>query len=193
MKKLYEKPVIQQVKSGMTNNLAELHSTIIQDSIEGIKIKSLVQEYGSPLFVYSEQTIIDKYLELKAAFSLRYPNVIHAWSYKTNYLKSICKIFHNLGSWAEVVSMMEYEMATRLGVKPSNIIFNGPAKSYEELKKALVEGALVNIESIDELSDFERIADEINTPVNIGIRVNMSLEPYISWNRFGFNIEPGQA
>lgn len=193
MKKVYEKPLIQQVKTGITNKFGEAPLIKAQDSIDEIKISDLVQSYDSPLFVFSENTIIKKYQEISSAFLHRYPNVVHAWSYKTNYLKSICKIFHNLGSWAEVVSQMEYEMATKLGVSPQNIIFNGPAKTYNDLKRALKEGALVNIESFDELNDVENIAEEFNSKVNIGIRVNVTLEPYVGWDRFGFSVESGYA
>ncbi len=193
MKELYEKPYIQKLHGGVTNKFSGLSSARVQDSIEGVQVNDLVREYGSPLFVFSEKTIFRKYTELKDSFSLRYPYTVHAWSYKTNYLQAICKIFHNLGSWAEVVSVMEYEMAVKLGVKPNNIIFNGPVKTYEGMKRALKEGALVNIESMDELYDAEQIADELGREVSIGIRVNMSLEPYIAWNKFGFNIEAGYA
>ncbi len=59
----------------------------------------------------SEQTIRETYREAKQAFETRYPKVQFAWSYKTNYLNAVCKIFHQEGSWAEVVSGMEYDKA----------------------------------------------------------------------------------
>ncbi len=193
MKKQYEKPFIVRQVTGVTSKCGGLTQTLVKDSLEGVKVADLVHKYGSPLFVYSEKKIREKYRQLTDSFSLRYPKVQHAWSYKTNYLKSICKLFHTLGSWAEVVSVMEYDMAIKLGVTSSQIIFNGPFKPYDGLKRALKDGASVNIDNMDELYDAEKIAAETRTKVKVGIRVNMSLGTYMAWDRFGFNIEGGQA
>ena len=69
-----------------------------------------------------------------------------AWSYKTNYLDAVCNVFHQEGSWAEVVSGFEYDKAILNGVPGEKIIFNGPDKSYEELKKATQNGSLIHID-----------------------------------------------
>lgn len=193
MKKPYEKPFIIKQQGGIINKFGVMNKSDYEDNIDGVKVNDLVSKHGSPLFVYSEKKIKDTYQKLIDSFTLRYPRVQHAWSYKTNYLKAICKTFHNLGSWAEVVSEMEYNMALKLGVKPANIVFNGPCKSYDILKKALKDGALINVDNLDELYDVEKIAQETNSKFDIGIRVNMSLGNYMAWDRFGFNIESGLA
>jgi len=193
MKKTYEKPFITRHHGGITNKFGDLPRTQVCEAIEGHKVADLLQHYGSPLFVYSEKKMKEQYRRLIDAFSLRYPKVQHAWSYKTNYLQAVCKTFHRLGSWAEVVSGMEYDMAKKLGMEPSKIVFNGPYKPYPVLKTALTEGAMVNIDSMDELYDAEKIATELGAPVNIGVRLNMGLGTYTAWDRFGFNIDSGEA
>ncbi len=193
MKREYEKPFISRQMGGISNKFGSMTRAGVMESIDGVKVADLVAEYGSPLFVYSERRIKEKYRHFIDAFSLRYPKVCHAWSYKTNYLKSICKTFHRLGSWAEVVSEMEYEMAIKLGIEPSQIIFNGPLKPYTALKRTLIDGAMVNLDNMDELYAAERISTEIGSPVTVGIRVNMALGATMAWDRFGFNIESGQA
>ncbi len=193
MSDIYEKPTIARQIGGITNKFGNSNRSCIQTEIAGVSIAELTAEYGSPLFVYSEQTIEDKYSSLLTAFSRRYPKVQPAWSYKTNYLQAICTSFHRLGSWAEVVSTMEYEMARNNGLPAEKIIFNGPFKPYAGLKIALEEGAMVNIDSMDELFDVEKIADELGRPVQVGIRLNMSLGNQKSWDRFGFNLDSGHA
>jgi diaminopimelate decarboxylase len=193
MKKPYEKPFFTRHQTGAVNKFGGMSLTKTTDEIDGVKVAALVAAHGSPLFVYSEKTLKRKHAELMDAFSLRYPRVQHAWSYKTNYLKAICKSFHQLGSWAEVVSEMEYEMAKRLGNSPSHIIFNGPSKPYRALKTALSEGAMVNIDSMEEIYEIEKIAAEIGAIANIGVRLNMALGTYMAWDRFGLNIESGHA
>jgi diaminopimelate decarboxylase len=124
MRLTYEKPFITRQFGGITNKFGDAIKWQIQDNIEGVSIAELTAKYGSPLIVYSERVIKEKHKELMNAFSSRYPKTQHAWSYKTNYLKSVCKKFHLLGSWAEVVSTMEYEMARKLGVQPSRLSFS---------------------------------------------------------------------
>jgi len=68
------------------------------------------------------------------AFSTRYPKVQFAWSYKTNYLDAVCRVYHQEGAWAEVVSGFEYTKALNNGVDGKYIIFNGPDKSEEDLE-----------------------------------------------------------
>ena len=128
MKKPYEKPSISRTRGGVTNKFGSSSQTTTVEKIEGVSVASLVEAHGSPLFVYAERAIRERCSELTGAFSRRYPRVQHAWSYKTNYLKAVCTAFHRCGSWAEVVSGMEYEMARGNGVPPEKIIFNGPFK-----------------------------------------------------------------
>ncbi len=155
-------------------------------------VDELVQRFGSPLWVVSETTLRSKYQALARAFSLRYPRVAVAYSYKTNYLSGICATLHQEGAWAEVVSGFEYEIALALGVPPEHIIFNGPLKRPEELARAISQGAIVNLDSYDELAVVEQLALKLGRVVSLGVRVNMSVGP-LAWDRFGFNLENGQA
>lgn len=191
--KSYERPVLARRNGGLTNKFGHPAPLAPQEELEGVPVSELIARYGSPLFAYSQRTIGERHRELTEAFATRYPRTQHAWSYKTNYLKAVCQEFHQLGSWAEVVSAMEYEMARRLGVPGSKIIFNGPHKPYAALKQALGEGARVNVDNFDELEDVVKIADELGIRPKIGIRLNMSLGSCMSWDRYGFNIESGEA
>ncbi|MDF5722142.1 MAG: hypothetical protein PUP91_16975 [Rhizonema sp. PD37] len=107
----YEKPVIQKLHSGLMNKFtgSTLLRHKVKTEIAGVTINDLVAQYGSPLFVYSEQTLRRKYRTMHNAFATRYPNVTFGWSYKTNYLKAICAILHQEGAIAELVSKMEYD------------------------------------------------------------------------------------
>jgi diaminopimelate decarboxylase len=196
MKKTYEKPVIFKLKTGFMNKFGKFASTYrkkVRKEIEGISIEELVNEFGSPLFVFSEKKLRQKFREIKNAFTLRYPNVEFSWSYKTNYLDAICAILHQEGETAEVVSEFEYEKARRLGVPGNKIIYNGPYKPIESLRVAVKEGARINIDHFEEIADIEEVADELGTKVKAGIRLNMDTGIYPQWSRFGFNLENGQA
>ncbi len=196
MKREYEKPAIIKLKTGLMNKFIKagsIYRKLVRKDIDGVPIEELVQKFGSPLFVFSEKRLREKFRELKNAFSLRYPNVEFSWSYKTNYLDAICAILHSEGETAEVVSEFEYEKARRLGIPGSKIIYNGPYKPYEFLKKAVKEGARINIDHFEEILDLEKVADELGTKVKAGLRINMDTGIHPQWSRFGFNLETGQA
>jgi len=115
------------------------------------------------------------------------------WSYKTNYLKAVCAVFHQEGAIAEVVSEFEYEKARELGIEGKDIIYNGPYKPYDSLVTAAKEGAKIHIDTFDEINDLEKVADELGSEIPVAIRLNMDTGIYPQWSRFGFNIESGQA
>jgi diaminopimelate decarboxylase len=190
----YEKPTINRVDFALASKYGSpLRTQKIRSEIDGISVKKLTKEYGSPLFVFSEREIEDKYLEFKNAFSSRYPEVQFWWSYKTNYLDAICRIYHKLGSKAEVVSEFEYDKARRNGVEGKDIIFNGPYKSKEALLKAVKEGAKIHIDHWYEINDLEELAEELGIEIPVAIRCNMDTGIYPQWSRFGFNIDNGEA
>jgi diaminopimelate decarboxylase len=194
MEKLkYERPTIVRHVSGLANKIGSSRRVRVKKEIDTVPVGELVKKYGSPLFVFSERTIRRNYRSAVRAFSTRYPRVQFAWSYKTNHLDAICRIFHQEGSWAEVVSEYEYRMARRNGIPGEKIIYNGPYKPEKDLKVAIEEGARIHIDHHDEMYTIEKIARETGRPADVGIRINMDTGIYPSWDRFGFNLDTGEA
>lgn len=195
MKKAWEKPVILRLESGYLNKFGSspMYSRKVRTDIDGATIDSLVERFGSPLFVFSERTMREKYREVHEAFATRYPNVVQAWSYKTNYLSAVCAVFHDEGALAEVVSEFEYEKARKLGIPGSRIIFNGPHKTMSALRRAVEEGAQIHVDHLDEIHDLEALAQEMGRQIPIGMRLNMDTGIYPQWTRFGLNLDSGQA
>lgn len=189
----YEKPVISKITAGVPNKFGMPAKQKIISEIDGIPVPELMEEYGSPLFVLSEQTIRDTYSEAKRAFETRYPKVQFAWSYKTNYLNAVCNVFHDEGSWAEVVSGFEFEKALSNGVNGANIIFNGPEKSEDDLTLAINHNACIHIDHFDELYLLIETTRKLNKKARVAIRINLDAGIYPIWDRFGFNYENGEA
>jgi diaminopimelate decarboxylase len=189
----YERPLIKKLESGMPNKFGTRTEYQAMTHIDGNAVKNLVKQFGSPLFVISEKTIRSTFKKARKAFETRYPRVQFAWSYKTNYLNAVCSIFHQEGSWAEVVSGFEYDKALSLGVDGKKIIFNGPGKSDHELTKAINHDSLIHIDHLDELYTIAELAEELNKRPRVAIRVNLDTGVYPMWDRFGFNYENGQA
>lgn len=192
-KKVYERPVIVKQYSGLMNKFGSSPVQPAMTEIDGVSIEKLTSEYGSPVFVMSEKKIRENFRKMNRIFKTRYPKVQFAWSYKTNYLNAVCKVFHQEGSWAEVVSGYEYERAKKNGNAGENIIFNGPDKSEDALKKAIQDGAKIHIDHFDELYTLLQVTEELDKKANVAIRVNMDVGIYPRWDRFGFNYENGEA
>ncbi len=192
-KQRYERPVIQRLESNMPNKFGKRASFEPLTHIEGVAVNELIKQYGSPLFVISEHLIRSTLNKAKKAFEIRYPKVQFAWSYKTNYLNAVCQVYHQEGSWAEVVSGFEYRKALANGVDGKKIIFNGPDKNVDDLQMAVDNSSLIHIDHLEELYTLKEIVEKTDKKARVAIRINMDTGIYPLWDRFGFNYENGQA
>ncbi|MGC9341563.1 MAG: alanine racemase [Bacteroidales bacterium] len=194
MEKLaFERPIIKKVSAGMPGKFGMKTGFEILPDVDGVPVKDLLSNYGSPLFIISEKTIREKFRSAESAFKSRYPKVQFSWSYKTNYLDAVCRVYHQEGSWAEVVSGFEYEKALNNGVPGEKIIFNGPDKADADLEKALENGSYIHIDHFDEMYSLIDITKKTGKKAKVAIRVNMDTGIYPMWDRFGFNYENGDA
>lgn len=152
-------------------------------------IKALAKEYGDAFYILDTERFKENFLNLKAAFSSIYPNFNIAYSYKTNYIPRLCGIINELGGLAEVVSDMEAEIALRMGVKPADIIWNGPYKNPLSVEKLLLKGVTVNIDSEYELALIKGIAMKHSSEkLNLGIRCNFDVNDNVV-SRFGIDTD----
>ncbi|MCQ2089687.1 MAG: hypothetical protein MJY93_05515, partial [Fibrobacter sp.] len=135
----------------------------------------------------------------RKAFTDIYPNFILSYSFKTNYAPPLLSLVKENGCYAEVVSTMEYEMALQLGYHTNQIIFNGPVKSSDDIKKAVQNKSIVQLDSEYEVDLIRSIRSECpNMEICVGIRVNMeintdsgksAIQAGLHESRFGFTNE----
>lgn len=147
-------------------------------TLHGIDLVSLCEEYGTPLFVFDETTLIESFRKFRRAFEDAYSKVMICYSIKTNNNLAICKILRREGAFAEVSSGLDLYVALKAGFRGEHIIFDGPYKPEETLKRALEENVLlVNVESFTEMKRLNRIAGKMGIKQPIGIRVNPFKDP----------------
>lgn len=140
------------------------------------QMEDLDQKFGSSFYLLNANKIRNNYKKIKSAFISRYNNFVIGYSYKTNYLPYLCKEMSKLGAYAEVVSRLEYDLALKIGVNPEKIIFNGPLKTYEDIKIALDNCSLLNIDSpyeVDYVLKYCR--NNKMKEIKLGIRVNFDI------------------
>ena len=157
---------------------------------------SLARKYGTPLYVYDFNEIQKNFIALKEAFVARKSLVCFAIKASSNL--SILKFLSDLGSGFDCVSIGELRRALYIGAKSYKIIFSGVGKQDGELEFALKSDILlINLESEAEMLRLEQIAQNLNKPARISIRVNPDIDakthPYISTglneNKFGVDLQ----
>jgi diaminopimelate decarboxylase len=143
---------------------------------ENLKIKNLAQRFGTPLYVYSQKTLLDHYLKLKRAFKNIRPLI--CFSVKSNSNLAILKTLVNKGAGLDVVSGGELFRACRVGCPARKIVYASVGKTAEEIKTAINTGILLlNVESLPELENINRIAKFINRKARVAIRINPDITP----------------
>jgi len=151
-------------------------------------LNKLEQKLGNSYYILDIEKFKNNYYELINTFTSIYPNTKIAYSYKTNYIPTLCKIINDKGGYAEVVSEMEYDLALKIGVNPKNIIVNGPYKPDKALEKYLIKESIVNLDNYAEFYYIKEMASKYSDQIfNIGIRCNFELSNK-TISRFGFDI-----
>jgi diaminopimelate decarboxylase len=135
---------------------------------EEVEVKKLVETFGTPLYVYSKNQIIENFNNYKQALKDRKHLICYAVKANTNY--EVIKTIKNLGGGADVTSYGELWRVLNAGVPPEKIVFAGVGKTEEEIKFAIKNKILMfNIESKDEVELINKIAKK---KVDVSIRVN---------------------
>ena len=165
-------------------------------TFSGIDLESLALKYGTPAFLYCQDTIEQSYLNYKSAFG-NSSNLI-CYAVKANSNLSILNLLKNLGSGFDIVSGGELERLLKIGVEPSKIVFSGVGKNTSEIELAVVNNVgSINIESEAELDLVAEIAEKKHTKAFVSLRVNPNVDPkthpYIATglknSKFGVPIE----
>jgi len=164
--------------------------------IGGVDTVELVEKYGTPLYVYDEETIRRICRQYKQAF-VEYPNINMMFASKAFMTKAICKIVGSEGFGLDCVSGGEIYTALKSGFDMSKILFNGNNKSVEELEMALELGVgRFSVDNSLELALLNTIAESKNKKADILLRITPGIEchthEYIQTghldSKFGFDL-----
>ena len=164
----------------------------MDNKIDKSTLKNQLENLNSEAaYILNSSIFENEYELLLNSFKKYYSNVNIAYSFKTNYIPDFLNIVKNKFGYAEVVSIMELELALKVGFHPKNIFYNGPFKHIEETLNYLKLGVLVNIDSYDEFKWIEEFSKQSKTVCRIGIRLNFNLIE--SPSRFGIDINDNKV
>ena len=163
---------------------------------EDTRVSDLAEEFGTPLYVYSQATILHHLQTLNTAFKALNPLV--CYSVKANSNLGILKLVGEHGSGFDVVSGGELARVQMAGGSADKTVFAGVGKTDSEIAAAITAGVLMfNVESEAELAAINRVAQAMGAVAPVALRVNPDVDPkthrYISTgkkeSKFGMDID----
>lgn len=163
---------------------------------ESIAVRELAERFGTPLYIYSQATLVRHLTQIQEAFAEADPLI--CYSVKSNGNLALARVMARLGSGFDVTSGGELYRAILAGAPGRKIVFAGVGKSKAELARALQTGVfLFNVESEEELHFLGGVARELDIPAPVALRVNPDLPPKthaktdtsVKGVKFGLDIE----
>ena len=161
-----------------------------------VSLESLARRYGTPLYIYSADQIVERLGLFQQALS----GIDHLVCYavKANSALAILKLLAAHGAGFDIVSGGELDRV--LAAAPDavgRVVFSGVGKTAAEIDKALAAGILqFNVESEAELALLAARARKLKVQARFALRVNPDVfadtHPYISTglreHKFGIDI-----
>jgi diaminopimelate decarboxylase len=142
---------------------------------ENIKVQDLAVRFGTPLHIYSYNTLTDHFIKLRKAFWQIEPLI--CYSVKANSNLAILKALVDKGAGLDIVSGGELFRALKVGCPAKRIVYASVGKTETEITTAITKGILLfNVESLPELSSINRIACQLGKIIRVAIRINPDVE-----------------
>jgi len=168
-------------------------------SCEEVPLSDLAQTYGTPLYVYSQNTVLDHFNRLSAALAPLDHEVCYA--IKANSNLALLRMLREAGAGFDIVSGGELYRVIQSGGDPTRCTFAGVGKTEDEIAYALYNDIYCfNIESEPELLAINRVAASLDKRAPIAVRLNPDVDAkthhYISTgkkqNKFGIGLDQAE-
>ena len=162
----------------------------------------LAATYGTPLYIFDENTIRAKCSEYRREFGQRYPDTLAIYACKALTSQALIRILHEEDFGLDVVSGGEMHVAKSAGFPQNKVYFHGNNKGEEELKQALEWGVgRIVVDNFHELALLGRLASKLGKTQDVLLRLSPGVDPHthshvatgILDSKFGFPLATGQA
>ncbi len=138
---------------------------------EGVSLESLALKHGTPLYVYSQHTLLEHFRKLDSALSEM--DHLVCFAVKANSNLAVLSALAGAGAGFDIVSEGELRRVIAAGGDTSKCAFAGVGKTESEIAFALKAGIhTFNVESEPELERINRVAGKLKKVAPIAIRVN---------------------
>ena len=166
-------------------------------TVGDVEVLDLVEEHGTPLFVYDEEHLRHRCREAVAAFG---DGV--AYASKAFLCRAMAALAHEEGMCIDVSTGGELHVCLSAGVPPERLVLHGNNKSDEELARSLEVGVgRVVVDSFDEIERLERLVGSGCPPPKVLVRITPGIEAHTHEyvrtgqedSKFGFTVATGMA
>ena len=172
-------------------------------AIGGCDLVTLAKEYGTPLYVYDQVTILARARAFIAAVADVYPGpATVCYAAKAYSAPWLLRLLAAEGLGLDVVSGGELHAAVRADFPRERIFFHGNNKSEEELVFALAEGVgRIVVDNVDEIELLARVAEKRDSRTPVLLRVGPGVDVHTHAHlltgaedtKFGLDIASGAA
>jgi diaminopimelate decarboxylase len=140
--------------------------------LEGHDLVALAAQHGSPLFVFSERRLRANAAGFLQAARAGHPKSVICYASKAGSNRQVLRVIREEGLSIEVNSGGELHKVTEAGFTPDQIVFNGVAKSIDELQQAITLGIrAINVDSAFELRRIAELATSSGKVANVALRL----------------------
>ncbi len=148
----------------------------------GVPISQIARSYGTPFYLYYGEMISERVRRVREALGTEV-----AYSLKANPNLGVCQLIAREGqTGGEVASSGELVVARAAGFEPEDIVFAGPGKTDDELRRVVEEGIFAdNVESLGEIDRLATIARDMGRRIGVGLRINPTAQLMGSQMRMG--------
>ncbi len=154
--------------------------------VEGLAAAELVQRFGSPLFVFSEDQIRRNVRRFRTAFERGWTagpvKVMPAA--KANWVYAIQRILADEGCGADIYSAGELDVALRAGVDPEFISVNGVPKDKSHIARTIEVGARLTIDSLQDVAFLEELAPTLSKTAYVRLRIRPAISEFVKKSDF---------
>ena len=171
-------------------------------TIAGCDALALAGEFGTPLYVFDEETLRHQCRQFRAEFRSRHADSGVSYAAKAYLGRALAGLLADEQTGLEVVSGGELAIARSVAFPPQGIYFHGNNKSEEELREALDYGiGRVVVDNLYELDLLNQVATALGKRQPILLRLSPNVDPHthrhtttgVLDSKFGFSIVTGQA
>jgi diaminopimelate decarboxylase len=142
---------------------------------DGRAAADLADEFGTPLYVISEQQIHHNVRAISQAFRRRYPRTEILFANKANNNPAVRAVFSQSGAGGDCFGYNELYLSILGGARPELLVLNGSNKQEPELTLAVEIGATISIDDVEELQMVEAIARRLRTRARVQPRTRLEL------------------
>ncbi len=170
--------------------------------IGGCDVTELVEEYGTPLYVFDEFTLQAKCREFKYEFTSRYSETLVIYASKAFLNRSLALLFKEEGLGLDVVSGGGLSIAQSVSFPMDKVYFHGNNKTAAELNLALELGVgRIVVDNDYEMELLDELAGKKGIPQDVLLRLNPGVDVHthrytttgVLDSKFGFPLATGQA